>query len=145
MMFYCVLQGRQVAINAQTADHADRLVGQIGVVTEWFALVHIGNMHLNERYGDSTQCIAQRNTGVGICRSVDDNESGIGAGCLDFFNQFAFVIALEAFASDTSFIGSLHECIMNVLQRLFSVHLRFTRTQQIQIGAIEDQYLLLRH
>ena len=41
-------EGQAVAAGAEAADHSHRYVGEVGVMAEWFALVHVGQVHFDE-------------------------------------------------------------------------------------------------
>src|SRR5690606_35993023 len=95
-----VAQGGFIAIRAQSGDHPDGQVGQIGVMTERLSLVNIGYMHFDERDGDRSQSIAQRDAGMGIGPGINEDVIGaVAARAMDAIHQRAFVIALKRRAS----------------------------------------------
>src|SRR6185312_1756947 len=56
---------RLVAIGAETGDHADRDVGEVGMAAERLARLGVGKMYLDERHPDRQHRIAQRDARVG--------------------------------------------------------------------------------
>ena len=57
-MLQGVVECEFVTLAAQTADNADREVGEIRVMPEFFPCKHVGKMHLDKRNRDCRQRIA---------------------------------------------------------------------------------------
>src|SRR6185312_14110359 len=67
-------EGELVSQGAEADDHARRQIGEIGVLPERLAGMHVGQVHLDEWDLHGRQRIAKRHAGVGKCRRIDDDE-----------------------------------------------------------------------
>lgn len=144
-MPHCVTQSRLVAIRAQAADEAYRQVGQIRVMPEGLSLIQIGQMYFNKWDRDPGQRIANCDAGVRICRRVDDDEvRAVLPGRLYAVNQRAFVIALPRCQRDAHFACKQLKVLIDLLQREAAVDMRFSGAEQVQVRAMQYQYVL-RH
>ena len=47
-LFQCRLQGQAIAGGAEAADHPYRNIGEVGVMTKRFTLMHVGQVHFDE-------------------------------------------------------------------------------------------------
>ncbi|MNN91922.1 hypothetical protein D3C81_2101090 [compost metagenome] len=56
-LFQCRLQGQSITAGAQTTDHPYGNIGKVGVMTERFAFVHVGEVHFDEWDAHRKQCV----------------------------------------------------------------------------------------
>ena len=109
------------------------------------ALVDIRDVHFHERNVDASQRVAQRDTGVRQAARVDDDEiDTLGTRRMDAVDQRPFMIALEKSQRCARGFGLGFGSAFDVGQCDRPIHRRLARSQQIQVGTIEQQELL-RH
>jgi len=127
---------------AQSGNHANGDIREIGVLTKCFSCVYVGQMNLYERYLHTAQGITQCHTGMCEGRRIDQNKANALVSCqVNTFDQFGFSIALYALETVTAVCGLLFEALINLLKRILSVMLGLTGTQQIQVGSIDDEQI----
>lgn len=135
------LQGKVVAHAAQARDGACCHIRKIGVVAECLTAVNIGEMHLDKRNLDGNQGITKRNAGVGQSRRIDDDERrSLYFRGMNPLDELTFMIALEAFDRDAENLTSQGQPVIDVLQAFGAINLGFARSQQIQVGSVENKY-----
>src|SRR6185437_3559711 len=90
-------QRQPVAGAPETADHAKCQVGEVRMVAEWLASEHVGQVHLDERYGYRRKSVAQRDAGMGEGAGIAKDQGGpVASGLVDTLDQLMFGIGLEA-------------------------------------------------
>lgn len=115
------------------------------MMAERLPLVHIGQMYFDKRNIDSSERIPEGNAGMCIGRRVDDNEIGaVLMGGLHPVDQLAFVITLKGGECGPAFVGQLRQVLIDICQGLSTVDLWFSGTEQIQVGAVQNEDVL-RH
>ena len=135
-------QRQFITVRTQPRHHADREVGKTGVVAEGFARVNVGKVDFDERDGRGCQRIAQGNAGMGVARRVDDDEIDVIARSLvHAIDQATFVVVLKSFDLRASSLPAGSERAVDVVERGKTVMLGLTATQQIEVGAMQDQHL----
>lgn len=96
--------------------------GQVGVMTELFTLVRVGDVHLDKRDVDARQCVDERDGCMRPCAGVDDDELGaIGAGGMDAVQHHALVVGLERVKADSVSSTLLGRPCRHILQRICAV------------------------
>ena len=86
----------QIAFPAEAANHGFGLIGEIGVMPERFATMHVRQMNLDERDADARQCVPNRHARVRVRGGIDQHEIGLfGPRGLNAVDERAFVIALK--------------------------------------------------
>jgi hypothetical protein len=136
----CGFQRQFVALGAKTGDNADGDIRKIRMGAERLPPVDIRQMYLDEGDGHRRQGITQGNTGMGIGGRVDDNEADVLlAGRLHPVDQFAFMVALEAFEADTEGAGTGFHRLVDGGQGGTPVNLRFPGSQKVKVWPMEDQ------
>src|SRR5690606_17191257 len=90
------VQGVAVAVGAEPADHADRLVAGVAVLAEGFAGGRVGQVDLDERDRHRRQRVAQGDGGMGEGGGVDQDEGGaVAARGLHPVDQGVLGVGLE--------------------------------------------------
>ena len=106
-----------------------------------FATMDVGQVNLDKGDRDRGEGIAQCDTGVCQGARVDDQEMGsIGAGSVNAVDQRAFVIALEKSDIRTATTGTLAQFALDVVEAARAVNMGFPRPEQVEIGAIDNEY-----
>ena len=96
-------------------------------------------MNFDEWNADTKQGVTQGNAGVGKGAWVDDDESGpIVTGSMNGIHQFMLRIALYRPQVVPTLARTRLKPPIDVLEAVMAVDLRFTRTEQIQIRAVQD-------
>ena len=90
------LQRQSVTLRAEAAYNALSNIGKIRMVAEGLSSMHIGQVHLDKRYFDTEQRIAQRHTGVCKGARIKNNERDMFFfGIVNSLNKLEFGIALQ--------------------------------------------------
>ncbi len=114
-------------------------------MTKLLTLVDVGQMHFNERNAYGCKRVAYGNAGMRVSSRIDDDVlRAIATGFLDAIDQSAFVIALEDGEFGTLRGGLLFESLIDVGQGKPAVDLGLACSEQVQIGAVQNQNAL-RH
>jgi len=136
------VQRHRVAADAKADDHPCRDLRQERVVTKGFALVHVRDMHLEERDRHAGERIAQRDAGVRQATRVDDDVAGaVEPRRVDAVDQGAFVVALKALHRHPARRAERDRSALDVGQRVVAVDLRLARAEQVQVGTVEQKDL----
>lgn len=69
----------------------------------------------------------------------DDKVDPVDLSLLDPVNEFMFGVALKTGKVVSEFIGTLNAAFFDVGETGRAVDIRFTRTQQIQVGSVDEQ------
>ena len=102
-------------------------------------------MYFNKWDRDPGQRIADRNAGMRIGRRIDDDEvSAVLPGRLDTVDQRAFVVALPRCQRGAQFACQQFQSLIDLGQREAAVDMRFPGAEQVQVRAMQYQYVL-RH
>ena len=113
-MLQRIVQRQLVTFTTQPADYADREVGEIRVVTEFFSGEYIGKMYFDKRYGDRGQRITERHAGMRKRGRIDDDEIHRITGCLlNTVDQVTFLIALKSYQRDTGRARAINQALVN--------------------------------
>ena len=88
-------QRQFVTDGAETADGPDSNVGEVGVVPEGFARVHVAQVDLDERNPDRQQCVTECDARVRETGRVEDDVGDVAVWRLvDAVDQLSFRVAL---------------------------------------------------
>jgi hypothetical protein len=96
-------------------------------------------MHFYERNSNSGQSVTNRDAGVSEGGRVDDDEILRARGRLYTVYELVFSVALH---TDQAVPGGMREplqSLVNVIQGHTPVVFGFARTQQIQVGPMDDK------
>lgn len=139
-MMHREFQGVFVAGRAETTNHADREIGEVGVMPERFSLVYVGQVHFDERQLDGSERIAKHHTGVCEAGRVDDDElRAVIEGGMDALDKGRFAVALEGVAGKTSLRRLVDKTTIDCRERVRTVVLRFAPPQRVKVGAVQYQ------
>lgn len=131
------LQGQLVPLCPKPHDGAYRGIGQVGMMAETFALIHIRQMHFDKGYRYSEQRVAQGYAGMSQRAGVDNDEVDIFiTGGMDAVDQLVFGIALQKLDVMARILRNLEQPRIDVCQRLFAVNFWLPAAKQVEIGAV---------
>lgn len=134
------VQRKPVTVAAKSADHPDRDIGQAGMVAERLAGEHVGQMHLDKRDPHRGERVAQSDAGMSECTGIaQDDRGAVVTGMMDAPDQFVLGIGLEPDKLMPGRMGPLGQLLVDVGQGLVTVEIRFTGTEQVEIGSVQDQ------
>ena len=126
---------------AEAADDAEGEVAEIGMLAKSFAAVDVRKMHFNEGDGNSSQCVAYGDAGVGIGGGVDDDEIDfVFTGFVDKVDKGAFMIVLDVFELVAEVLRHAFQAKFDVFQGVVAVVFGLAAAEQIQVGAVNDKY-----
>ena len=107
---------------------------------ERLAGVDVRKMHFNERDVARGQGVAQGNAGVGIGRRVEQDESNLVLDrLLHPVHEFVLSVALEEADAVAGGLGLAAQTLIDGVQGVAAVVLRLARTEQVQVGSVDDQ------
>jgi hypothetical protein len=107
--------------------------------------MNIGNVHLIKWYGNPCEGVTQCNTGMGQASGIDDNGlHPFGTGSMNTVDQGAFMIALKAGKASPGTGDHITGSRDDILQGGFAIDFRLSRTEKVQVGAIEHENIF-RH
>jgi hypothetical protein len=136
------LECEPVTVNSESADNADGEIGEVRMLAEFFARMHIRQVDLDECYLRREECVANRDAGVGIGRRVDDDEVDlIDPGLLDAIDDVALAVRLEGLQRDTFLLSKVDQIPVDLGECVGTIDYRLARAEQVQIGAMDDQNL----
>src|SRR5665213_1934711 len=101
------LQRQEIALAAQTADHAGRGEADIGAMAEALAPEDVGDVHLDDRQGGSAQRVENGNGGMCIAAGIDDDTVGRFARLLDPIDELPLVVRLAEVDGEAERGGAL--------------------------------------
>src|SRR5205823_757747 len=135
-----VIQGRQVALEAEARDHALR--GRRGhhPVALRLAGEDIRDVDFDDRLARATQGIGERQAVVRERARVDDDRIAGRALFFDPVDQLAFVVRLQAGEHELELTGTLVEQLFQVGKRLGAVDFRLAAAQRPKIWAVENEH-----
>ena len=129
----------QCAVVAEATEPRDHRLGDVRDVTvmaERFAGVYVGNVHFDAWNIDPGQRIAQRHTGMGKGRRIDNDELGaIGARLMNRLDHFLLAVALQAGQACPRALGFGLQAMVNLVQRFRTVDLGLAGTPPIEVGS----------
>src|ERR1700722_20623152 len=102
------------------------------------ALVHIGNVHLNDRPLEGVQRVEDGDRRMGEGGGIDDDAGGALASACNPVDDLVFTIALMKLDRKPKLTADTAAVRFDVSQRLAAVDLRLALAEQIEIGAGQD-------
>src|SRR5690606_27189780 len=107
---------------------------------ECLPLIDMGQMDLDEGDIHRRQPIGQRNTGVWISTSIDNDEiRTILACCVNAIQQRTFMVTLKMTALRSMFRSDTFKMCIDVGQCLMPVDVGLSGTKQIKIGTMQHK------
>jgi hypothetical protein len=136
----CGLQGEFIPIRPKTEQAAARDVTEIALVPKFLSCKSIAQVNLNEGNLDRQKGISQRDTCMREATGIqDDKFDFVDGGPLHPVDKFMFRVTLKAFKFVSQFPGDLNAAELDVSQRGRAINIRFARSEQVQIGTINEQ------
>src|SRR5690606_8446158 len=105
-------------------------------MAKFFPGMYVGDMHFHNRCRHGFDRITYGHRGVSVAPGIEDDAIATITCLLDFVDQLTFHIRLEN-SEGSSWISSL-QTVQIVIKRLVTIGLRFTETQQVQVGTVDD-------
>src|SRR6266550_4651629 len=135
-----VVQGRQVALEAEARNHALR--GRRGhhPVALRLAGEDIRDMDLDDRLARAPQSIGQCQAVVRERARVDDDRVACGALFFDTVDQLAFVVRPQTGEHELELTGALVEQLFQVGESLGAVDLRLATAERAKIWPVENEH-----
>ena len=125
------------------ADHADAGAGGHGVPAKFFALLDVGNVHLDGGAADALQRVMQGDARVRVGPKIHDEALGAGVGeGMDRVDQRALVVGLEELHRHAELPRLGTDEPLEILQGGRAVDFRLALAKPVQVGAVEDRDLL---
>lgn len=118
---------------------AVRSHGDKADMAEIFAALRVGQMHLYHRNRDRFDRIMERDGAVCISAGIEQNR--LCPGKMRFvqpIDQLPFMIRLMAGEPHAEAVGLGGEPCIDVVKRLRTINFGLTRSQQVEVGAVED-------
>jgi hypothetical protein len=134
------LQGEFIPIPPKTEQAAARDVTEIALVPEILSGKSIAQVNFDEGNLNRQKSISQGDAGMRVATGIQDDEFDlIGGGPLDPVDKFVFCVALKAIEIVSKVLGNLSATVLDVCQGSRAINVRFARSEQVQIGAINEQ------
>src|SRR5580658_380038 len=108
------------------------------MMPESFALVHVGNVHLDDWAGEGVQRVEDGDRGMGEGGGIDDDARRALAGAMYEVDDLVFAIALMELDRKPQLFADAAAVGFNVGQRFMAVNLRLALAEQIEIGTVQD-------
>ena len=131
-------QARFVSVATEPTDYTDRVSRQNEPVTLRFPCVNVGQMNFDVRNRHRGECVAQRNTRVGIRTGVDDRAVAGPAQSLNFRNKLSLTVRLEEAELHIQLRGDFGEPRLYLRERLGAVNLGFAKAEHVEVRAVDD-------
>jgi hypothetical protein len=109
------------------------------VVTKRLPPVDVAQVQLHKGKSHGQQSIPQGDGGVGVSAGIDQEALSLTPGRVDPIHQSAFVIALETVERHAQLSGQPAQISLDPRQGGAAVEARLPQTQQIEVGAIEQE------
>src|SRR5665213_729891 len=133
------LQRQEIALAAQTADHAGRGEADIGAMAEALAPEDVGDVHLDDRQGGSAQRVENGNGGMCIAAGIDDDTVGRFARLLDPIDELPLVVRLAEVDGEAERGGALEAGFLDIGEGLVAIGLGLPHAEEIEIGPVENE------
>ena len=132
------VQRQRIAAHAQAADHADRGLGNVGVLTEFLAAVDIGDVHLDHREIAGEQRVHQGDRGGGVAGRIDHDALGAAAAFLHPGDQLALAVGLAEVDGEAEAVGGFGAQLLDVVERGAAVEMRLAQAEHVHVRAVQD-------
>ena len=134
------LQSEFVAERSETEQAAVCDVTEITDVPKFLSRKGIAQVDFDKRNLNRQKGISQRNTGMReAARVQDDKFDAIDLSLLHAIDEFMLGVALKALQLVSKRPGDLNTAFFDIRQRRRAIDVGFARTQQVQIGTIDEQ------
>src|SRR3954454_19591418 len=137
--------GQRVPVHAEPHDDAGGHGGEVGVLPELLARVHVRHVHLHDRHVRARDRVPQRHrrvrVGAGVQHHADDVPGGVAAArLLHPVDELALVVALPGLHLQAVAVRLLPAEGLHVRQRRRPVDRRLPGAQQVQVRAVEHEH-----
>ena len=110
-------------------------------MAEFLTLVHIRDVYLHHRRLNASDGILQGDAGMGVGTRIQHHTVVAEPYLVQLVEQITFVVRLEI--TQFCHIGkALFQLFEVIFKSTCAINAWFAATQQIQVGTIENQYLL---
>ena len=136
-MQYQCFYGQAVRVEPETADHASASGRNHGVMAKLLALMHVGDVHLNDGDVERTNAVVQCHTGVGICAGIEhDALRAIDVGLLQAVDEKSLYVALIVGYLVIGIV--LTQLLQTGFHGVGTIDARFALTQEIKVGSVDN-------
>src|SRR6516225_7252978 len=108
-------------------------------MAETFPLMNVGQVNFDDRLLDRLQRVEKSDRGVAVGAGIDHDAGKAGARFLYPVDQLTFMIALPAIGLQPQLAGMSAAGCLDIRQRVMAIDLRLAGSQQIEVGAVEDE------
>jgi hypothetical protein len=125
-------------MGAKPADDTYCNIRKIRMMAEGFTGMYVGKVNFNKGYFNGRQGIAQRHRSMGEGSRIDDHKiDRVSGEIMHLCNQLRFGIALKRCQRYTMRIGLLLQTLVDRLQSIVAVMVRFSQPQHIEVGTMQ--------
>src|SRR5271169_5673880 len=125
------LKRQRVALRSAADNNARSDARNVGMMPERLSLVHVGNMHLDDRTFEGVQRIEDGDRRMGEGGGIDDDAGGALASAVNPVDQLVFAIALMELDRKPEFCADATAVRFDIGQRLAAVNLRLALAEQV--------------
>ena len=144
LQVFCYVNGgnnpENIRICSKSSDLSSAHWGNDGVVSKFFPSMNIGEVDFYGRHLDCGDGVSQRNAGVRVGGRVEYDGAVIALSSLNPTDEFALVVGLLKCRRHAALVGLILHMRFNVSQRCPSVCFGFALAEQVQVGAVEEEY-----
>ncbi len=135
------LNGEAIAAKPESADYSEACGRNHRAVAELLSLMHIADVHFDDRRLYGLYAVRQCYAGVGVGSGVQHDAVGRESHFLHLVYQLALDVALVIV---NLHIGKLRRQLwQKLLERAASVDVRLAFAEQIEVWAVNDSYFHL--
>ena len=131
-------QREEIALRAEAGDHAVGAQRHVGVVPEALALVHVRDVHLEDRALEGVERVEDGDRGVGEGARVDDDAAGALPRLVDPVDDLVFAVALVEAEAELQLRRQRAAGGLDVGESLVPVDMRLALAQKIEVRTVED-------
>jgi len=134
------LQGEFITVRPETKQAAVCDVTEITYVSKFLPGECIAQVNFNKRNLNGQNGISQRNACMRETTRIQNNKfDPVDLGLLNPVNELVFGVALEAGEVMSKLFCDLNATFFDVGKACRAINIGFTRTQQVQVGSIDEQ------
>jgi hypothetical protein len=130
----------EVAVAAEASYDADAHRGQHGRVAKLFPRVNIGKMRLDDCQPGAGDRVPKSDAVVSKRPGIEDDSVDACSRVVEPSDEFALDVRLKVDDGDIECGGVDTKVGENVIQRVVTVDLRFSRPEEVEVRSVEDQH-----
>lgn len=134
-----MFERQAVAVSAEACHHGHGNAGDVAVMAEFFARMHVGNMHFDHRQFSGAQGVAQGNRGVGPGARVDHHCRATAARLVNPVDGNAFVVGLAKFDFKPERGSAALAQGVDVREGFVAIGSRFAGAEHVEVRAVKHQ------